>query len=212
MSHGPVGLGGGTLAPVPACWAIVNVAPISVSASASISTRLILVFMFILFALPGLFRHLLFLPGGRRPCVWNCSNPVRRRPIPGPPPAAAWRKRSATRSHIRQAPAQHPAPRAWMLQQRLSSLSHRASDTRVPGIIRDLHFELPGTVQYPFTHSVPWERRMALPTHAGALMGPNLSPEPERSADQWLERDTAKCCRNFPKTLHGPSSIKAPGI
>src|SRR5450759_2472063 len=78
MSHGPFGLGGGTLAP--ACWAIVNVAPISVSASASISTRLVLVFMSILFALPGLFRHLLFLPGGRRPCVWNCSNPVRRRP------------------------------------------------------------------------------------------------------------------------------------
>src|ERR1019366_7412202 len=58
MSHGPFGLGGGTLAP--ACSAIVNVAPISVSASASISTRSILVFMFILFALPGLFRHLEF--------------------------------------------------------------------------------------------------------------------------------------------------------
>src|ERR1017187_2530144 len=149
MSHGPFGLGGGTLAP--ACSAIVNVAPISVSASASISTRSILVFMFILFPLPGLFRHLLFLPGGRRPCGWNCSNPVRRWTIPGPPPAAARRIRSATRSHIRQAPAQHPAPRAWMLQQRLSSLSHRASDTRVSGIIRDFQFELPGTVQYTFT-------------------------------------------------------------
>src|ERR1019366_4800527 len=149
MSHGPFGLGGGTLAP--ACSAIVNVAPISVSASASISTRSILVFMFILFPLPGLFRHLLFLPGGRRPCGWNCSNPVRRWTIPGPPPAAARRIRSATRSHIRQAPAQHLAPRAWMLQQRLSSLSHRASDTRVSGIIRDFHCELPGTVQYTFT-------------------------------------------------------------
>src|ERR1017187_10601435 len=79
MSHGPFGLGGGTLAP--ACSAIVNVAPISVSASASISTRSILVFMFILFALPGLFRHLLFLPGGRRPCVWNCSLFLPRRDI-----------------------------------------------------------------------------------------------------------------------------------
>jgi hypothetical protein len=38
-----------------------------------------------------------------------------------------------------------------MLQQRLSSLSHRASDTRVSGISRDFHFELPGTVQYIFT-------------------------------------------------------------
>src|ERR1035437_4490359 len=50
MSHGPFGLGGRALAPAPACWAIVHVAPISVSASASISTRSILVFMFILFA------------------------------------------------------------------------------------------------------------------------------------------------------------------
>src|ERR1035437_4665261 len=58
MPHGLFGVGGGTLAPAPACSAIVNVAPISLSASASISTRLILVFMFILFALPGLFRHL----------------------------------------------------------------------------------------------------------------------------------------------------------
>src|SRR5271157_144250 len=52
MSHGPFGLGGGTLAPTPVCEAIINVAPI-VSAMASISTRLILVFMFILFALPA---------------------------------------------------------------------------------------------------------------------------------------------------------------
>ena len=37
--------GGGALRPAPACCAIVNVAPISVSASASMSTRLILVFM-----------------------------------------------------------------------------------------------------------------------------------------------------------------------
>src|ERR1017187_7373397 len=77
MSHGPFGLGGGTFRPAPACSAIVSVTPISVSASASISTRLILVFMFILFALPGLFRHLEF-----------------------------------SRSHIRQAPAQHLAPRS----------------------------------------------------------------------------------------------------
>src|ERR1039458_2074601 len=101
MSHGPSGLGGGTLGPAPACSAIVSVAPISVSASASISTRSILVFMFILFASPGLFRHL--------------------------------------------------APRAWMLRQRLSSLSHPASDTVVSGIIRDFYFELPGTVQYILT-------------------------------------------------------------
>jgi hypothetical protein len=65
-------------------------------------------------------RYLLFHPGGRRPCVW----------------------------HIRQAPAQHLAPRAWMLQQRLSSLSHRASDTRVSGIIRDFHLEIPGSSVY----------------------------------------------------------------
>jgi hypothetical protein len=38
-----------------------------------------------------------------------------------------------------------------MLQQRLSSLSHRAFDTGVSGIIRDFHFALPGTVQYIFT-------------------------------------------------------------
>jgi hypothetical protein len=88
MSHGPLGLGGGTLAPAPACVAIVNAAPISVSASASISTTLILVFMFIPLAVP----------------------------------------------------------RAWMLQQRLSSLLHRTFDTRVSGIIRDFHFGLPGTV------------------------------------------------------------------
>src|ERR1019366_4257192 len=166
MSHGPFGLGGGTLAP--ACSAIVNVAPISVSASASISTRSILVFMFILFPLPVLFRHLLFLPGGRRPCGWNCSNPVRRWTIPGPPPAAARRIRSATRSHIRQAPAQHLAPRAWMLQQRLSSLSHRASDTRVSGIIRDFHFELPAQFSihslatFRLASRPAWRRRLTI--------------------------------------------------
>src|SRR5258708_7070268 len=44
MSHGPLGLGG-TFRPAPACWAIVNAAPISVSASASSSTKLILVFI-----------------------------------------------------------------------------------------------------------------------------------------------------------------------
>jgi hypothetical protein len=59
MSHGPYGLGGGTLGPVPACVAIINVAPISESASASMSAKLILVFMFVLFALPGLFQHLM---------------------------------------------------------------------------------------------------------------------------------------------------------
>ena len=40
--------GRSTLRPAPACWAIINVATGSVSASASIITRLILVFMFIL--------------------------------------------------------------------------------------------------------------------------------------------------------------------
>src|SRR5215471_18589548 len=48
MSHGPLGLGGGTFRPTPACCAIVYTAPISVSASASISPRLSLVFMFVL--------------------------------------------------------------------------------------------------------------------------------------------------------------------
>src|ERR1700692_3792855 len=47
MSHGPFGLGGGTLGPVPACCATENEAPISPSASESIRTRLILVFMLI---------------------------------------------------------------------------------------------------------------------------------------------------------------------
>jgi hypothetical protein len=46
-------------------------------------------------------------------------------------------------------PASHPtcldAPAA------ASSLSHRASDTRVSGIIRNFHLELPDTVQYTFT-------------------------------------------------------------
>jgi hypothetical protein len=41
------------LGPAPACAAIVNVAPISVSGSASIGTRVNFVFMFILFAMPG---------------------------------------------------------------------------------------------------------------------------------------------------------------
>src|ERR1035441_1652277 len=76
--------------------------------------------------------------------------PCKAMNIPGPPPAAARRIRSANRSHIRQAPARHLAPRACMLHPRLSSLSHRASDTRVSGIIRDFHFELPGKVQYTF--------------------------------------------------------------
>jgi hypothetical protein len=48
--------------------------------------------------------------------------------------------------------AQHLAPRAWILQQRLSSLSHRASNAGVSGIIRDFHFGLPGTVEYTLTH------------------------------------------------------------
>ena len=56
MSHGPCGLGGAALVP-PGLCAIVNVAPISVSASASIGTRLILVFMFVLSALPSSIRH-----------------------------------------------------------------------------------------------------------------------------------------------------------
>jgi hypothetical protein len=53
MSHGPCGLCGAALDRAPACAAIVNVTPLSVSASASIGTRSILVFMFILFVLPG---------------------------------------------------------------------------------------------------------------------------------------------------------------
>ncbi len=46
--------------PAPAWAAIVKFAPISVSGSASIGTRLILVFMFILFALAAFFWHLEF--------------------------------------------------------------------------------------------------------------------------------------------------------
>src|SRR5208337_300397 len=60
MSHGPFGLDRGALDPAPACPVIVTAAPIIVSASASISARLILVFMFIPRAFPGLFRHLAF--------------------------------------------------------------------------------------------------------------------------------------------------------
>src|SRR5438270_8197476 len=52
MSQGPAGLGGGRLRPAPASVALVNVAPISVAASAGISTRVSLVFMVILFAGP----------------------------------------------------------------------------------------------------------------------------------------------------------------
>src|ERR1017187_5634745 len=59
MSHGPFGLDGATLGRVPAGCAIVNVAP--ASASANISTGVILVFMRILnSAVRGLFRHLEF--------------------------------------------------------------------------------------------------------------------------------------------------------
>jgi hypothetical protein len=50
MSQGPFGLTGGTLDPGPAPCAIVNVAPIAANTSASIRTRLILVFMFFLSA------------------------------------------------------------------------------------------------------------------------------------------------------------------
>src|SRR5690242_18995545 len=65
MSHGPFGLGGAS----PAGVAIVNVAPISVSVTATISTTSILFFMSnpVCFALPVL-RHFLFLPGGG--CPW----------------------------------------------------------------------------------------------------------------------------------------------
>src|ERR1035438_10166957 len=86
-----------------------------------------------------------------------------------PWPAPARRIRSATRSHIRIAPAQHLAPRTWMLQQRLSSLSHGASDTRVSGIIRDFHFELPGTVQYTFTRYFS-TRKSASPQFLSAIL------------------------------------------
>src|ERR1017187_6549872 len=48
MSHGPCGLGGAPLAPLPAWPAIVNEAPMSVRVSASITTILVLVFMFVL--------------------------------------------------------------------------------------------------------------------------------------------------------------------
>jgi hypothetical protein len=47
MSQGPLGL-----AAAPVCWAIVDVAPRTGRASASIRARLILVFMLILCALP----------------------------------------------------------------------------------------------------------------------------------------------------------------
>src|ERR1019366_3303638 len=53
MSHGPSGRCGVALAPAPACAPNVNVAPISVSGSASIGTRVILIFMFVLFAMPS---------------------------------------------------------------------------------------------------------------------------------------------------------------
>src|SRR4029077_6001602 len=46
MSHGPFGRCGATFRP--ACWAIVNVAPISVSATASTRTNLVRGFMSIL--------------------------------------------------------------------------------------------------------------------------------------------------------------------
>jgi hypothetical protein len=46
MSQGPCGLEG--LDPAPGCWAIDNVALMVVNASASISARVILVFIFIL--------------------------------------------------------------------------------------------------------------------------------------------------------------------
>src|ERR1700761_6485384 len=45
MSQGPLGLVAGTLCAVPACCAIASVAPVTVSASASIGARLILIFM-----------------------------------------------------------------------------------------------------------------------------------------------------------------------
>jgi len=47
MSHGPFGLGGAVLSPAPAGCDLVNVEPISVSASASKSAGVILVFMVI---------------------------------------------------------------------------------------------------------------------------------------------------------------------
>jgi hypothetical protein len=53
MSHGPFGLGGAALDPVPDWQTIVNVAPSSVNASASLSTLLIFIFMSSLSASPG---------------------------------------------------------------------------------------------------------------------------------------------------------------
>src|SRR4051812_26325888 len=45
MSHELPGLAGGVLRPAPACAAVISVTPLSVSASASIKTRVIAVFM-----------------------------------------------------------------------------------------------------------------------------------------------------------------------
>ena len=80
-------------------------------------------------------------------------------------------------AHPASAPAQHLAPRDWMLRQRLSSLSHRASATRVSGIIRDFHLELPGTVQYTFTRCFS-TRQSAGGTTASSLSLPECISEP----------------------------------
>src|SRR5260370_4300670 len=74
MSHGPWGRGGAS----PAGVAMVNAAPISVSATAGTSTTLILDFMIILFALPGLFRDLESSHGRRLDPVMAESPPDHR--------------------------------------------------------------------------------------------------------------------------------------
>src|SRR5580765_1631193 len=83
MSHVPCGLGGATSPPLPACWATINEAPISVRASASVRTILVLVFMFILICLAA--RHLALVAAFRdyriEPSIqsWFCPRVADRR-------------------------------------------------------------------------------------------------------------------------------------
>src|ERR1035438_7592813 len=87
---------------------------------------------------------------------------------------------------LRQAPAQQLRPTSWMLQQRLSSLSHRASHTRVSGIIRNFHFELPGTVQYTFNRYFSTRKSAILNRSQPAPESVRALPQPASRSRRWV--------------------------
>src|ERR1700722_8168445 len=103
MSHGPFGLGGATFGPAPACSAIVNVAPISASASKQSKIRMGLVYDLPLMLLQPSFHH--------RPCLTVCSAFLALRLEPTEPCRAANGPRTAL-SWLRPFPHGEKPPRS----------------------------------------------------------------------------------------------------